>query len=198
MDIRRGILCGKTGDKPDFEENCPAFDQDPEYRDTFIAERVKQSDDAVVMTREVYQEALDRQNFPLGLTAGIVVGIIGSLAWAALTIGSGIQLGFFALAVGAAVGLTIRGTGRGYTRRFGVAGGIIAVSSCVLGNFLASIGFLALEFEMNYWEALIRFDYSYLLPLMKDTFHPIDLLFYAFAWIEGYKLAFRGVKLTRF
>ncbi|MDL2230732.1 hypothetical protein LJB87_02965, partial [Alistipes sp. OttesenSCG-928-L06] len=77
-------------------------------------------------------------------------------------------------------------------------GGIIAVSSCIVGNFLSSMGFIAWELDMNFWEVLIRFDYTLLPQLMKETFHLIDLLFYALAWVEGYKLAFRGVNLKRY
>ena len=197
MNIHRGILCGITGQKPDFEKNCPAFESDPEYRDVITTRQVTQSKGTVSISTVLYNEMVGKQNFPLAVICGIAAGLLCSLVWAAFTVASKVQIGFFALAIGAVVGLTIRYTGKGVTHKFGFLGGIVAVLSCFVGNFFASIGFIAIEMKLNFWQALTHFDYSMLPLLMKETFRPMDLLFYAFAGIEGYKLAFRKVEIKR-
>jgi hypothetical protein len=193
MDIHRGVLCGMTEQKPEFESLCPDFEQDSEYRDVVVTDRIPQSDGTISVAASAYDKMVEAQNFPLAVIAGIVVGVLCSLIWAIFTVVSGTQLGFFALAVGVAVGFTIRYAGKGVVNKFGILGGIIAVLSCVVGNIFSSIGFIALETGLSFWQALIHFDYGMLPLLMKETFHPMDLLFYAFACIEGYKFAFRKI-----
>lgn len=96
-----------------------------------------------------------------------------------------------AIAVGALVGLSIRFVGKGVDKIFGISGGIIAVLSCVLGNFFSIIGFIANTEGLGYFETLNVFNYSQLIPIMIETFSGIDLLFYGIAAYEGYKFSFR-------
>lgn len=109
----------------------------------------------------------------------------------AITVATGYQIGFMAIAVGALVGLSIRFVGKGVDKIFGISGGIIAVLSCVLGNFFSIIGFIANTEGLGYFETLNVFNYSQLIPIMIETFSGIDLLFYGIAAYEGYKFSFR-------
>ena len=113
------------------------------------------------------------------------------LLWGAITVATGYQIGFMAIAVGALVGLSIRFVGKGVDKIFGISGGIIAVLSCVLGNFFSIIGFIANTEGLGYFETLNVFNYSQLIPIMIETFSGIDLLFYGIAAYEGYKFSFR-------
>ena len=98
-----------------------------------------------------------------------------------------------ALGVGAAVGFTMRFAGNGIDQIFGLSGAIIAILSCVFGNFFTIIGFFAAEEGYGFFELLFSFDFSLFFPLMAETFGIMDLLFYAIAAAEGYKFAFREV-----
>ncbi|WP_236032991.1 hypothetical protein [Algoriphagus pacificus] len=148
----------------------------------FMVENISES-----KLRELRME----QNFPLAVLGGIVAGIIGAVLWGIITVATNFQIGYMAIAIGAGVGFTIRFLGKGVDQSFGYAGGAIALLSCVLGNFLSILGFVANQEELNYIETLIYFDYSYTFILMQETFEIIDLLFYGIAAYEGYKFSFR-------
>jgi len=135
------------------------------------------------------------QNIGLGIIGGSIGGLIGAAVWAAITYFTEYQLGLLAIGVGFLVGYGVRKLGKGIDKIFGVAGGIIALVSIVLGNFLASIGFLAKILEVGYLDMLITFNYALTFELMKETFAVMDLLFYAIAIYEGYRVSFR--KITR-
>ena len=58
---------------------------------------------------------------------------------------------------------------------------------------LAVCGMIAQEENVGFLEVLLRFDARGIQELMVATFSPMDLLFYAIAVYEGYKLSFRQV-----
>ncbi|WP_240927738.1 hypothetical protein [Cellulophaga sp. Z1A5H] len=99
-----------------------------------------------------------------------------------------------AIGIGAMVGLVTGYFGKGIDLIFGLLGGGIALLSCILGNFFSIIGAIATYEKLGYLETLFLFDYAQAIPIMSETFSPMDILFYAIATFEGYKYAFR--KLT--
>lgn len=128
-----------------------------------------------------------------GILAGLGMGVAGAIVWGIITITTGFQIGYLALAIGAAVGFTIRKTGKGIDPIFGYWGAGIALFSVMLGNFFSAMGFLAGSVGLGYAETLLRFDYGYLLAIMQETFSPMDLVFYGIAVYEGYKFSFREI-----
>jgi hypothetical protein len=78
----------------------------------------------------------------LGIIGGGTGGLLGAIVWAAVTYYTEYQIGWMAVGVGFLVGYGVSKLGKGFDRVFGVAGGLIALVSVTLGNFLASIGFL--------------------------------------------------------
>jgi hypothetical protein len=130
------------------------------------------------------------QNFNMGLITSLIVGLIGAGLWAAITIATNYQIGYMALAIGAGVGFSMRYFGKGLDQKFGIAGAIIALLSCVLGNVFTIIALLGNEVEISFFEAASQLDYSVLPEIMLETGSPIDLLFYGIAAYEGYKFSF--------
>ena len=145
------------------------------------------------MVQERIENIKKKQNVGLGIIGGSIGGLIGAVLWAAITYFSGYQIGWLAVGVGFLVGFGVRKLGKGIDKEFGVVGGIIALISVVLGNFLASIGFLATVFEIGYIEMLFAFNYAMTFELLKETFSVIDLLFYGIAIYEGYRFSFRKI-----
>ena len=133
------------------------------------------------------------QNLGLGIIGGGTGGLLGALVWAAVTYFSEYQIGWMAVGVGFLVGYGVSKLGKGFDRVFGIAGGLIALVSVALGNFLASIGFLAKALEVGYLTMLLNFNYAMTFELLKETFTPMDLFFYAIAIYEGYKFSFRRI-----
>jgi hypothetical protein len=131
------------------------------------------------------------QNLPLAIIVGFVVTLLGSILWAAISISTGYQIGYMALAVGAGVGISMRVLGKGLDQIFGYAGAVIAVIGCVFGNFFSVIGFYADSEGLSYFGTLFAFDYAYFVPLMTETFSFMDVLFYGIAGYQGYRFAFR-------
>jgi hypothetical protein len=131
------------------------------------------------------------QNLPLAIIAGSVAALLCAFLWAVITVATEYQIGYMAIAVGLLVGYVIRLTGKGIDQIFGITGGVLALLGCLIGNFFSNIGFIAHAYELGYFEVFQNLDFSSIIELMKETFSPIDLLFYGIAIYEGYKLSFR-------
>ena len=128
---------------------------------------------------------------------GLIGGGVGAVLWAVITYVTEYQIGLMAIGVGLLVGLLvgfgIRFFGKGIDRIFGIVGGAISLTSVIFGNFLVSLGFLAIALEVSFIDVLFGSNYARALELMMATFSPIDLLFYAIAVYEGYRFSFRKI-----
>ncbi|MFI1743140.1 hypothetical protein [Thalassobellus sediminis] len=193
LDMKIGLICSETGEIANFDTECKSFELDNE-----VIEKI--DDTEVVEHGQVLQNLSERdidkfkaeQDYPKALIAGLIVGIAGGLLWAAITVATEYQIGYMAIAIGAGVGLTMRYIGKGIDQIFGITGAVIAILSCLLGNFFSMIGFAANQESLGYIEVLGLIDYSLVPSLMVETFSPMDLFFYAIAAYEGYKFAFRA------
>ncbi|WP_461587649.1 hypothetical protein [Winogradskyella sp.] len=192
MDLNVGITCKLTGKIADFENECSSYELDENEvskmnNDTeFVRDEITGK-----ITEATLDQLKSEQNLPAGIISGIVVGIFAAILWAAITVATELQIGIVAIAVGAAVGYAIRFVGKGIDQIFGITGAIIAILSCVLGNFLSIIGFISINEDLSYFETLMLFDYSYTFDLMSEAASPMDLVFYGIAAFEGYKFSFR-------
>lgn len=192
MNMEIGLICGLTSQKAAFTSTCPTYLIDEkaaiELENNEVFEPAFQIDN---ISESKLRELQMDQNFPLALTGGVLVGLLGAILWGLITVVTNFQIGYMAIAIGAGVGFTIRQLGKGVDQAFGIAGGTIALFTCVLGNFLSILGFIANQEELGYLETLFLFDYSYTFEVMKEGFALIDLLFYGIAAYEGYKFSFR-------
>lgn len=147
-----------------------------------------------VLGERIHRLALrDEQNLLLGVIGGAVASLIGAGVWAAITVATQFQIGWMAVGVGVLVGLTLRHLGKGVDPIFGVAGAALSLFGCLLGNLLSVCGFVAAEMGISIFEVVARLNVSVATEMLIGTFSPIDLLFYAIAVYEGYKLSFRPV-----
>jgi len=192
LDMKVGLLCNLTGEMADFENECKSFKLDESVIEKIDdTEAVEHNDVLNKLSDKNLEKFKFEQELPKAILTGIIVGIIGALLWGTITVVTGYQIGYMAIAIGAAVGFSMRFVGKGIDQIFGISGGIIALLSCVLGNFFSIIGFIANAEGLGYFETLNLFDYSQLIPIMSETFSGMDLLFYGFVAYEGYKFSFR-------
>lgn len=192
MDLQQGLLCAITSEKANFtDNNCPNYNNDKTVVLNEDQEPLNHQEAMIKLSGEVIEGLKTQQKLTLGITSSIAVGIIGAVIWSAITVSTGYQIGYMAIAIGAAVGITMRYFGKGIDQIFGVSGAIIAILSCVLGNFFSIIGFVSNSQNLSYLEVLNLFDYAQLIPIMTETFSFMDVFFYGIAAVEGYKLAFR-------
>jgi len=132
-------------------------------------------------------------NLPLAIVAGLAAAVVGAVIWAVITVSTKYQIGFMAIGVGFLVGWTVRAAGKGGAMSYSLIGGAFALFGCLLGNLLSACGFLATEQSAPLMTIVGRAltNPSLAVELLQATFSPMDLLFYAIAVYEGFKLARR-------
>jgi hypothetical protein len=193
MDATQGLVCTLTGQRATFQDECADFEIDETVKEKPSDDQLVYSNDEVSaqLPRDLFEQLKLEQDLPAGVLAGISFGLIGAFLWSIISISTGYQIGYMAIAVGLGVGFGIRRYGKGIDPVFGVIGASIALFSCLLGNFFAFIGIIAGIHGLGFFETLLRFDYSQVTTLMKETFQPIDLLFYGTALYTGFRFSFR-------
>lgn len=129
-------------------------------------------------------------NMSLALIGGVVAALVGAALWAVITVTTGYQIGFMAIGVGFLVGFTVGHLGKGTTAAYGILGAALSLAGCLIGNVLAMAGFVAKSEGVPFFTVLSQLNVAAIPSLLVDTFSPIDLLFYAIAVYEGYKLSF--------
>ena len=137
------------------------------------------------------EQLRSQQNVVAALIAGAVAAAVSAAIWAGITVVSGYQIGWIALGVGFLVGYAVRTAGKGMDMVFGVIGGAFALLGCAAGNVLAVSQMVASSEGVELMEVLSQLDFAAIQELMVITFSPMDLVFYAIAIYEGYKLSFR-------
>lgn len=143
-------------------------------------------------TREQIIEKLrSEQNLPFAAVAGIAAAFVGAILWAIITVSTEYQIGFMAIAVGIMVGYAIKEAGKGIDKTFSYLGAVCGLLGCVVGNILSVVGFFAKAKGVGYFDALAAMNVDLISSLMATFFQPMDLLFYAIAVYEGYKLSIK-------
>jgi hypothetical protein len=128
-------------------------------------------------------------NIPLAITFGLLASVIGAILWAVITVSTGYQIGYMAIAIGFLVGYTVKFAGRGNQITFGVIGAVLSLFGCFLGNYLSQIGFASSAIHMGFFDTLTLFKPSFVFESMKSQFALMDLVFYGIAGYEGFKFS---------
>ena len=181
----KGLVCKRTRELPDFDEECENFEKDEEL---LKMAPPKPDDFPVSMTEE---ELLAEENLPKGVLYASVACILGAVAWSLISVSTGLQMGYMAIGVGFLVGFAMR-QGKGIRPVFGILGAVLALISCVLGDFFSIIGYIAKDYDMSYTDVLFGADYAEIFSLMTENLASMTILFYGFAVYEGYKFSFRA------
>lgn len=130
------------------------------------------------------------QKYLNGTLAALAVGIIGAFLWAAITVLTGYQIGYMALAIGAGVGFINKIVGKGVDQKFGITGAAIAVLSCILGNVFAMVAIVSKDLHIGYIDVVTLIGPIELVSALFKEFGLMDIVFLGFAAIEGYKFSF--------
>jgi hypothetical protein len=138
----------------------------------------------------------DQPNVAAAVAGGLVAAVAGALVWAVITVTTKFQIGFMAVGVGFLVAWAVRTLGKGHAPVFGVIGGGCALLGCLLGNLLSACGFIAQTNAAPVTTTTMRVLGSpvFIASILQETFNGMDLLFYAIAVYEGYKLARRPLR----
>lgn len=140
-----------------------------------------------------HKEPRTEQNLLLGIGGGLAAALLGAALWAGISYATSYQIGWIAIGLGVLVGTAMRLLGKGTEPAFGVIGGFLSGASCLLGNVILILLYLADQFEMPLLDVLINIRWSVLPDLLIETSSPIDLLFYGLAIYIGYRSAFQAI-----
>jgi antitoxin component YwqK of YwqJK toxin-antitoxin module len=141
---------------------------------------------------KLLEELRSQQNFPFAVIGGLLAAVISAFLWAVITVTTEYQVGYLAIAIGLIVGFAIRFLGAGVDRKFGILGSFLSLFGCLLGNLFSQIGFIAHEYSYAYLEVLSYLDFSTVVDIMVESFHPMDIVFYVIAMSAGYRFSFYG------
>jgi hypothetical protein len=127
------------------------------------------------------------------LLAGLLAALAGGIVWAVITVQTRYQIGFMAIGLGLLVAYAVRRVGNGNTAAFAVVGALCALLGCLLGNLLSACGFYAEAQDRSVVLVVAQMmdEPAKAVKLMQATFSLTDLVFYAIAVFEGYKLSRR-------
>ncbi len=144
---------------------------------------------------QLMRDLKQNQSLIMAVISGFIASIIAAILWALITYITHFQIGFMAIGVGFLVGYAVKFFGKGVTTPFGIVGALFALFGCLLGNLLAAVIAASMEEGASIASILsiILTSPGIILEVYKETFSPIDLLFYGIAVYEGFKLSFRQI-----
>lgn len=148
-----------------------------------------------VKLQQLMQDIASKQSLPLAVLGGFIAAVAAAAIWAIITYLTHYRIGFMAIGVGFLVGYAVNYFGKGMTMPFGLVGAALSLFGCLLGNLLTTILFASLTEGISVSAILTTFLTSpgVILEIMKETFRPMDLLFYGIAIYEGYRFSFRQI-----
>ncbi len=192
FDGQQGIICGLTNRIADFENSCPSFSLDESVKIEKQEEEAAPNYEVVKnLTAEAHELLRKQQDVGFAVIGGLAAAIVGAVIWAVITVVTEYQIGYMAIGVGLLVGFSVRYFGCGIDQHFGYIGAFFALAGCALGNLLSQIGFIAQSESLGYFETITLLNFDIILSVYRESFSPMDLLFYGIAAYEGYKFAFR-------
>jgi hypothetical protein len=86
-----------------------------------------QAEDAIARYDLDLQARVAQGNFALAQAAALASGIFMAVLWGLITYFTHFIIGYFAIAVGVAVGLSVKKAGRGSGKIFGILAGVYAL-----------------------------------------------------------------------
>jgi len=192
------VICGLTSQIADFDPSCDNFEADElaVARKETVALPLNGKDGASIrVDKETLERLKEEQDMNFAIIAGLVASILGAVIWAAITVKSGFQIGYMAIAVGAIVGLSVRYAGKGIDPIYPFIGAGFALFGCILGNFLSLLGYISIELGSTWIGVLDFVNVSELVTFLIDDIQVVDFLFYGIAIYEGYRFAPRSFEL---
>ena len=148
-------------------------------------------DSSVPSVQPAIEQIDDQPNLLMGLIGGGVAMLVGALVWGAITYFTEYQVGWIAIGIGFLVGVAIRFFGKGKTLIFGIAGAVLALIGCLLGNFIFYAGVIAREESASLLEVffLLLLNPAATLEVFTIAFDFMDILFYGLAAYAGFSAA---------
>ncbi len=129
----------------------------------------------------------------MAFVAGAIAAMLGALLMALLTVATGQQMGWLAVAIGLVVGYAVRLFGKGVTPLFGIIGATLAMLGCLAGNLLSACIYAARREGQPVTDRLAALTPEKAIEVMVHSFTFMDLIFYGVAIYVAYQYSFKRV-----
>ena len=132
------------------------------------------------------------------VAAGAVAAVIGATGWAVIVAVSGYEVGIAAIGIGFLVGQAM-GSTASTSSRLPPIGAVLAVVGCLLGNAFADAHAVGKAAGLSTAHVLHRMiaDPGLASDIFTSGFEVFDVVFWAIAGYQGYKLTALGVARAR-
>ena len=144
------------------------------------------TENAIKTTDSTVVEEVREGNVLAALLAGFFSCIAVSSVWALITVNAEKQWLLMGIFAGLAVGWSVKIVSGGNNSTIGIIGAFFALLSCVLGDFLTNVGFIAKSEGMTYFQTLGALDFSYFFEIAFLDFDFFSVIIYGLAAIEGW------------
>lgn len=134
----------------------------------------------------IVQSMRYEQNLFGGIIGGALGALIGAGLWAVITVITESQLGIVAIGVGYLVGFGVRKLGKSIDMYFRIIGAVMTLIGIAFGNLLVIAIWVSRIEGIPFFMLLRSLDIKTMYELLKVTFEPIDLVFYAIGVQQAY------------
>jgi hypothetical protein len=154
-----------------------------------VAEGSQSGNKQTSISPAIIEELKASQSLGKAVLGGLIGSLAGAILWAIITALTKYQIGYMAIAVGFLTGFMVKKLGQGFEQRFAYIGAIWSLIGCFLGNILAVLIMVSNQEIIPFMELLPLLNIDIIVGIVKDTFSPMDLLFYGIAVYEGYRFS---------
>jgi hypothetical protein len=133
------------------------------------------------------------QSFFYALIGGLLIAAGTAVVWALASAMTGYQGVYFAVGVGLLVGIAVRFFGAGVKKIFGVLAALLTLTASLLGYYLSQNGFMEEARLAGVMDIPGYLKMDLMFTTIRDSFIPLDLLFYGMAALLAYLLAIRRI-----
>lgn len=137
-------------------------------------------------TSTIPVEEIRDGNVMAAILAGLFSCIAVSSVWALITVNAEAQWIFMGIIAGLIVGWFVKVVSGGNSNTIGFIGAIFAFFSCLFGDFLTNVGFIAQSEGLTYFQTLVSINLSYFFEIAFLNFHLFSFIIYSLATIEGW------------
>jgi len=130
-------------------------------------------------------------NIVMGTVGGIATSFLLVMIWLVLANATGSPVSIMLLAIGVAVGKSIRISGAGYSPWYGIVAAIITVVSGISGIVISSVGLIAYQQIKGLSEVFSWLSFNSSLEVLYENINPVRILYLIVASFTGYRLAMK-------
>lgn len=128
-------------------------------------------------------------NLVMGTIGGLATSFLIIMTWLVLSNATGSPVSIMLLTIGVAVGKSIRISGAGYSRWYGIAAVMITFVSGLSGIIISSLGLIAYQQVRGLSEVFSWLSVHSSLEVLYENINPLKMLYLVVGSFTSYRLA---------